>query len=49
MLIRYCFMLSLVILVLTLTACGTWEVKFGVSEYNNSVETRGYDVNRDKR
>lgn len=41
--------LGLAYALLMLTGCGTWEVKFGVSEYNGSSESRTYDANRKKQ
>lgn len=43
-----CMFISLMLLCYLLTACGTWEVKFGMSEYNGSTENRTYDANRKK-
>lgn len=40
--------ICMLLLCYCLTACGTWEVKFGMSEYNGSTENRTYDANRKK-
>lgn len=32
-----------------ITGCGTWSVQFGMSEYNQSAESRGFRPENEKK